>query len=175
MELLFCSVVSFHVFERFLGHQSAKVHISYYLWHTTDSRVSVYKTEYVHSVVFRYSAVEREGPHGKYRAKSLYGSNVVLFLDKSIMKRHGVWKRETSSTSSIDMGIGTYAFRDTNVFFFFKSWSPKIRPIGCPGTSLRNDYYFLRSNPEERISRNRYLITHQITALQSQSLRSTRP
>jgi len=40
--------------------------------------------------------------------------------------------------------------------------------------SLRNYHYLLRSKPEERISRNRHLITHQIATLQSQSLRCTK-
>ena len=68
----------------------------------------MYKTGHVHCVAFRYSAVERNGSHGKYRANSTYASNVALFLGKSAVKRHGVWKRETTSSALIDMGIGTY-------------------------------------------------------------------
>jgi len=59
----------------------------------------VYKTVYVHSVVFRRCAVERNGSHEKYIANSLYASNVVLFLGKSVTKRHGIWKRETTFTT----------------------------------------------------------------------------
>jgi hypothetical protein len=30
------------------------------------------------------------------------------------------------------------------------SWALKMRPIGCPETSVRNHHYSLRNNPEER-------------------------
>jgi len=32
---------------------------------------------------------------------------------------------------------------------FLESWPPKMGPIGCPETSVRNYHYSLRNNPEE--------------------------
>jgi len=40
------------------------------------------------------------------------------------------------------------------VILYLRFGTIKKEPIGCPETSVRNDYYWLRNNPEERSSHN---------------------
>ena len=75
------------------------------------------------------------------------------------------WVVVQASDPKVSMGsIGFYRvllFRDTEVLTWrvcvsiFNgqiSWPLKMWPIGCPETSVRNYYYSLRNNPEQRSS-----------------------
>jgi hypothetical protein len=63
-------------------------------------------------------------------------------------------------------------------FMLLDSWTPKMGPIGCPETSVRNYHYALRNNPAGRSSQRKPEITqiqYSFTALPCDAVRFEMP